>query len=38
MPANLTEFIDDTAFERYVLDRATPLLPRSPGTSVWSVK
>src|SRR6266567_3381765 len=34
MPTNLTEFADDTAFERYVLDRATPLLPRSQGTSV----
>jgi hypothetical protein len=34
MPANLTEFADDTAFERYLLDRATPLLPRSQGTSV----
>jgi hypothetical protein len=34
MPANLTEFTDDTAFERYLLDRATPLLPRSQGTSV----
>jgi len=34
MPTNLTEFVDDTAFERYLLDRATPLLPRSQGTSV----
>ena len=34
MPTNLTEFDDDTAFERYVLDRATPLMPRSQGTSV----
>ncbi|HUC21315.1 MAG TPA: hypothetical protein VMA73_01280 [Streptosporangiaceae bacterium] len=34
MPTTLIEFIDDTTFERYVLDRATPLLPRSPGTSV----
>ncbi len=34
MPTNLTEFADDTAFERYVLDRATPLLPRPHGTSV----
>lgn len=34
MPTSLTEFEDDTAFERYVLDRATPLLPRSQGTSV----
>jgi hypothetical protein len=34
MPTRLTEFSDDTAFERYLLDRATPLLPRSQGTSV----
>ncbi len=34
MLTSLTEFADATAFERYVLDRATPLLPRSPGTSV----
>ena len=34
MPTSLTEFDEDTAFERYVLDRATPLLPRSQGTSV----
>lgn len=34
MPTNLSEFEDDTAFERYVLDRATPLLPRVVGTSV----
>lgn len=34
MPTSLSEFEDDTAFERYVLDRATPLLPRSQGTSV----
>jgi hypothetical protein len=34
MPGNLTDFADDTAFERYLLDRATPLLPRSQGTSV----
>jgi hypothetical protein len=34
MPTSLTEFEDDTAFERYVLDRATPLMPKSPGTSV----
>jgi hypothetical protein len=34
MPTNLTEFGDDTAFERYVLDRAVPLLPRLPATSV----
>lgn len=34
MPTSLTEFTDATAFERYVLDRATPLLPRAPGTSV----
>ena len=34
MPTNLTEFADDSAFERYILDRATPLLPRSQGTSV----
>jgi hypothetical protein len=30
----MTEFTDDTAFERYLLDRATPLLPRPQGTSV----
>lgn len=34
MPTNLTEFTDDTAFEMYILERATPLLPRSQGTSV----
>jgi hypothetical protein len=34
MPTDLSEFEDDTAFERYVLDRATPLLPRVAGTSV----
>jgi hypothetical protein len=34
MPTNLTEFADDTAFERYLLDRATPLLPAAQGTSV----
>jgi hypothetical protein len=34
MPTNLTEFADDTAFERYLLDRATPLLPATQGTSV----
>ena len=34
MSASLTGFDDDTAFERYVLDRATPLLPRPQGTSV----
>lgn len=34
MPVSLSDFIDDTEFERYALDRATPLLPKSPGTSV----
>jgi hypothetical protein len=34
MPTNLTEFAEDTAFERYLLDRATPLLPAMQGTSV----
>ena len=34
MPTSLREFEDDTAFERYILDRATPLIPRSQGTSV----
>lgn len=34
MPANLADFADDTAFERYILDRATPLMPREEGTSV----
>ncbi|MFE6336158.1 hypothetical protein ACFVOK_23575 [Streptomyces sp. NPDC057798] len=34
MPANLTEFADSTAFERYVLDRATPLVPTTENTSV----
>ena len=34
MPTTLIEFEDSTAFERYVLDRATPLLPRPEGTSV----
>lgn len=32
MPTNLTEFTDDTAFEMYILDRVTPLLPRAQGT------
>lgn len=34
MPATHIEFEDSTAFERYVLDRAAPLLPRPEGTSV----
>ncbi len=34
MPTNLAEFKDDTEFERYVLDRVAPLLPRSEGTAV----
>lgn len=34
MPANLREFAEDTAFERYILDHATPLLPTSGSTSV----
>jgi hypothetical protein len=34
MPVSLSDFIDDTEFERYALDRATPLLPKSPGTSI----
>lgn len=34
MPANLPDFADDTAFERYILDRATPLLPRSQESSI----
>ena len=34
MPTNLTELAEDTAFERYILDRATPLLPSQQGTSV----
>jgi hypothetical protein len=38
MPTNLTEFIDefidDTASERYILNRVAPLLPRSQGTAV----
>jgi hypothetical protein len=34
MPTTLIEFEDSTAFERYVLDRAAPLLPRPEGTSV----
>jgi hypothetical protein len=34
VPTNLAEFEDDTAFERYVLDRATPLLPQSQAMSV----
>lgn len=34
MPTTRTEFEDSTAFERYVLDRAAPLLPRPEGTSV----
>lgn len=29
MPTTAAEFEDDSAFERYVLDRATPLIPRS---------
>ncbi len=38
MPTTLTDFADDTAFERYVLDRATPLLPRPQGTSVIDLR
>lgn len=34
MPVSLTEFDEDTTFERYVLDRGTPLLPRPQGTSI----
>jgi hypothetical protein len=34
VPASPTEFDDNTAFERYVLDRVTPLMPRPQGTSV----
>ena len=34
MPTAAAEFADDTAFERYLLDRTTPLLPRSPAGSV----
>lgn len=34
MPTTVSEFEDGTAFERYVLDRATPLLPTPQGTSV----
>jgi hypothetical protein len=34
VPTNLREFQEDTAFERFVLDRATPLLPTSEATSV----
>jgi hypothetical protein len=34
VPTRLTEYADDTAFERYLLDRATPLVPATQGTSV----
>ncbi|MGW0121736.1 hypothetical protein [Streptomyces sp. NPDC003327] len=34
MPATRAEFEDATEFERYVLDRATPLMPPSKTTSV----
>lgn len=34
MPTTVTELAEDTAFERYILDRATPLLPSPQGTSV----
>jgi hypothetical protein len=34
MPANLIEYEEDTAFERYVVERAAPLMPRAAGRSV----
>lgn len=33
VPTNLSEFADESAFERYVIDRAAPLLPLPEGTS-----
>lgn len=34
MSTSLADFADDTAFERYVLDKATPLMPRSESAAV----
>ena len=34
VPTSLAEFEDDTGFERYVLDRITPLVPGSETSSV----
>ena len=33
MPTTITELVDDTAFERLVLDRAFPLMPSSGGAA-----
>jgi hypothetical protein len=33
MPTTITELVDDTAFERLVLDRAFPLMPLSGGAA-----
>ena len=33
MPTTITELVDDTAFERLVLDRAFPLMPSSGGAT-----
>jgi hypothetical protein len=38
MPTTVSEFEDDTGFERLVLDRATPLLPRSENRSVIDLR
>jgi hypothetical protein len=34
MPADITEFEQETAFERYTLDRITPMLPQTGTASV----
>lgn len=38
MPSTVSEFEDDTAFERLVLDRATPLLPTAQARSVIDLR
>jgi hypothetical protein len=38
MPTTVSEFEDDTGFERLILDRATPLLPRSENGSVIDLR
>ncbi|SBW18287.1 hypothetical protein FDG2_0607 [Candidatus Protofrankia californiensis] len=38
MPSTINEFKDDTGFERLLLDRATPLLPRSESRAVIDLR
>jgi hypothetical protein len=37
MPTNMQEFDDDTAFERYVLARGTPLVKKPEGGIVFEL-